>query len=673
MSEYKIATYDLETCDLTNENKNKEDTYPYALGFYKKNFYKEIYSKNRDDNILKDFLDYLYFSQEEKKLLIYAHNGGKFDTYLLLKEILNYKRFTIISCMFQSGRILNLKLVGNNKIIVFRDSYNLITSSLDAACKSFKPKTVKLEGDVDHDKINIDNCTTKEIYEYTKDYLKNDCISLFEIIESFDKVIQENFDFSCKDVMTNAGIARKVYSNRYYNKKLFKLPKATDSLLRKYYFGGRNEVMDSIGYEKGKFYYFDFTSLYPYVMGNNILPYDRYNHIIVEDKKNFDKKWFGFVKCNFRNKHKNNYPLHAVVKEGKLVFPHVDNWTESVISTEEIKYSIDNDIGYEYEFLEVYNYEKKDKIFKKCIDDVYKMKLKAQKEGKKALRSIAKIILNSMYGFWGMNYHNRPQKILVKEFDDKKKKNKNSKKASEKREARFNGYLFSQQLKNYKQVKGYDIYDIEGPIKARFVNVGIASMITSYARMELYKLMKDIKDKGGRIKYMDTDSVITDYDIYNDKEMNQKWIRSGGEKLGELTNETEEKGGYYTEICTLGCKMYALKNEKLINPNLQTILKMKGINIKAKYKNKSYDHENKKIYLKNLSKFEGKEKVNFNDYILLSKGYELVCDNMNFISGVEDMIVKDKGLIKLKNEKKLNSLYDKANVDKDFKITPLTI
>ena len=89
-----------------------------------------------------------------------------------------------------------------------------------------------------------------------------------------------------------------------------------------------------------------------------------------------------------------------------------------------------------------------------------------------------------------------------------------------------------------------------------------------------------MKDRKGKIYYLDTDSVITDYNIYEDKEMYRKWIRSGGEKLGELTNETEEQGGYYTELVTLGNKMYALKNDDL--KENQRVVKLKGINSKMK-------------------------------------------------------------------------------------------
>ena len=39
---------------------------------------------------------------------------------------------------------------------------------LDKACKTFKPKTIKLEGGVEHDRINKENQNTRKIWTYKK-------------------------------------------------------------------------------------------------------------------------------------------------------------------------------------------------------------------------------------------------------------------------------------------------------------------------------------------------------------------------------------------------------------------------------------------------------------------------------------------------------------------------
>jgi len=47
---------------------------------------------------------------------------------------------------------------------------------------------------------------------------------------------------------------------------------------------------------------------------------------------------------------------------------------------------------------------------------------------------------------------------------------------------------------------------------------------------------------------------------------------------------------------------------------------------------------------------------------------------MNFVSGINEMVIKDKGLMKLMNQKVVRQLYDKANVESCSKlISPLVL
>lgn len=689
-NDFTICTYDFETCDASMDAKIKQSTIAYAGGFYDGKEYKEIYKTNINDDVIKNFLDYLE-DNKIKKMILYGHNAGKFDIYILIRAIIQRKGWCITAFLEQGGRIINLVIkTHKGKQIIFRDSFNFIACSLDDACKDFKPKTKKLEGDVNHNLINIDNCFTTKIYEYTHKYLKNDCLSLHEILGTYGDILKNRFNIDIKNVLTNASIARTYYLKQFYKPKetpIFTLPKSIDTKLRKYYFGGRNECMTKLGYQKGKFYYLDFTSLYPHMMHKHEFPYGKIKETIV-DTNVFNDKWFGFVKCKFRHVNRDSIPLHAVLKNHKLMFPYCEDWQKSILTTEEIKYSIDNKLGYEYQFDVVYTYEKKGYIFKDCVEDLYKLKLHAEDNGNDSLRSMAKIIINSLYGFWGINFYNRDQKRLLKFTDDKninkdakkeepdneeqpKKKRVAKKTADEKRQHTLQRYLLGQKLKNYNRVGDYDVFDVVDKIRTQAANVGLAFFTTSYARMHLYKLLKDIKDRGGKTFYMDTDSVVTDYDIYKDEEMKAKWVGTGGKLLGELKNETGLAEGYYTELITLGNKFYALRNPELNKKSV--ILKMKGVNGKAKYINKSIDHDKKIIYLKDLDKYEGKECITFDDYKLMADNYNLNVSNMSFISGVNNVIVKQDDLIKLNNDKTVKRLYDKGIVDEYDNITPLIL
>ena len=124
---------------------------------------------------------------------------------------------------------------------------------------------------------------------------------------------------------------------------------------RKYYHGGRNEIF-KIGCINDNIYHYDFTSFYPSIMEKNNFPINKMNIIKIEEqnKKTFNKDWFGLVKCRIRHINKNKRPFHAIHDEEKnIIYPYIDNFIKIILTTDEIKYSIDNNLGYEYEFIKV--------------------------------------------------------------------------------------------------------------------------------------------------------------------------------------------------------------------------------------------------------------------------------------------------------------------------------
>ena len=699
----KIATYDMETCDSGEVvNGTYKKTTPYAIGYYNGFTYTEFYKYDMSDNVIDKFLNFI--NNIENDTVIYAHNGGKFDTVLLLPAILMKEYMFITDYLESNGRILTLNITNKKKCrISFRDSINFICMSLDSACDSFKTATKKLTGTVIHDDVNIYNSYINSkikvhkmsIVDYTAKYLKNDCVCLHEMINIFDSVIFNTYKFHVYDTLTNAGIARKHFLDTHYDeikKPIYYLTDKIDSELRQYYFGGRNEVLTSIGEYKGSkpLFYVDFTSLYPYVMQKYDYSYDKLNiiDIPIEDENKFNDKWFGFVKCVFRNTNHNNQPLHAVKGMGKLLFPYVDNWTESIISTEEIKYSIKYDLGYEYKFKKVYNYEKHEPIFQGMITTLFKMKSDAETDGDEALRTIAKIIINSSYGFWGTNYKDRDQSII---YDTSKLSEKHK---AEVFEQKYFGYLNDNKLKSYKQHEHYDLYQITDRIKPNSVNVGLASMICSNARIELYNLMRMIKSKGGNVFYCDTDSVITDCNIYSHKDICKEFVKKDKANIGELTNEAKgcikkllKKDGLdadkilkgkqpiFTELITCGNKAYYMKTEFEYKNKIYSkeIIKMKGINTKSKYKKRFIDKTAKVVSYRYLDGENGSFSFCKDDYLKMCDGWVIECDDMTFKSGFKGGLMDGNGLLKIENSKGVKLLYDKSEVYDECKLKPLVI
>ena len=698
----QIMTYDMETCNEELEIKDMKNikTIAYAVGFSDGKTTTTIFKKNKKHDVMIDFIKMIELIN--KDTVFYGHNAGKFDLILLIRYIMKSKKLTIITFLESNGRIINLQLKNatSKSNIFFRDSINFICMTLNDACESFKNKTKKLKGDVEHDLINCNNCfiggdkiNELDIKQYVEQYLINDCLSLHEIIIMFNDIILNAYGFTIMEVLTNAGIARRVFLEKYYKNNLYYLTDKVDKELRKYYFGGRNEIFNKLGETTGHLYYVDFTSLYPYVMNKYKYPTGQINIIESPLLENINS-YFGFIECKFRNVNKNNRPLHAVENNNKLTFSHFDNWQTSILSSEEIKYSIENNLGYEYEFIKVYNYQSNDYVYKEMVDDLFKMKCDAENTGNEALRQIAKIIVNSSYGFFGINYNDRDQSQIIKIYNDEERYNEF--------EHKLLGMINDQMLKtiNFKESDGHALLRYTGKIIPNCANVGLASMICSNARMELYKLMHLIDKKGGDIFYCDTDSIITNYNIYNDIDFNEPFIRTDTALLGELTNEckgdikkllkkdnydskeineilknyTGENAMCFNKLITCANKFYYLKAEYTINGKnyKKEILKLKGVNAKQRFNNKIINHETKEILYSGLNK-DGKYQCSEEDYILISDGYSLSADCMTFKTNFQSTMMKEKGLLKTYNKKIVKQIYDKADVDENKKIKPFSL
>jgi hypothetical protein len=643
---FDICTYDMETA---NDKKNKVT--PYAVGFYDGEVYADFKQITGDKLVIRKFLDFLIYKNSKKNIILYAHNGGKFDTWLMLEEILKYGLGRVCNIVCNAGRIINIVYNVNGKNIIFRDSYCFINMSLREACKSFNTKVKK--GEIDHNSINIDNCFTKETYDKVKDYLKSDCISLMEILKAHDKVIKKHCKFSVKEVLTNASVARRDIAQNYYNAKktpFYSVPEKIQAELRPFYHGGNNQCLHKLGsMGKGKYYVYDVNSSYPNEMEKQFFPYGE-----MDINTNFDNinDRFGFIRCKIIHdkpviKAGKIKPFHCFQHEGKLVFPYLEKWRETIITTEELKYSLKHKLGYRYKYIKFYEYKNYGKIFSNIVNKWYSVKQSAKESNNTALLASAKIIINSLSGFFGINLFNKECITLNKGSSDQKN------------EATFNKLLKTGSLINTKKVGDYDLYHHTKTMRSDFSNLSISMFCTSYARTALYDIIRRITKKGGIVYYCDTDSVITNMKLEDDTDMKHMI----GDKLGQLKNESGKEGGHFDNLVILGNKSYALPNK----------IVFKGFPKNNKYTSKIINEADKSITLKGIDNFKGKHEFTFGDYELMAKGYTLNVDNMYFCGGINNILINDDGLVKKDVTKKFKMFYDKGTLDSSNYIKPLII
>ena len=665
---YDIETYNTMIKDDEGKDTNKGDTKAFAIGVITElTQYEPFWTKTSGNHLNEDFINYLKCLPQKDgkatKYLLYAHNGGKFDTYNTLYTLLKMN-MKITSILCKNGRLIQLSFTGKNNVIIeFRDSMCILAGKLDDLLNDFKCDTKKMTGTVDYDFVNESNHNSLEVINMFVEYLKCDVLGLLELILKVRDIVKEYYQIDLSTCLTNASIARNYFmlKHDFNTTKLYTIPLTTYRKFQDYYLGGRNECFH-LGRVNEKLYYYDFTSLYPYEMQKHDLPYGKYESIKLNETTKFNSEWFGMIKVAIKSNSTNWKPYYGIKENGKLMFRHFDEYTTIITTTPHIEYAINNNLDYSYKFIKVWNYKEKSKYFKDIIDGCYKLKIKAEENNNKPLRQMGKIVINSIYGFWGIKFDNIEQ-IKIGRYTKARRLHKIAKE------------LDREKLKDFKDVGKSTIIYTEDEIDVKCANIGIAMFVTDYARMELYNLMSKVEKAGGKIYYCDTDSIVTNFKLEGTKlgEEFKCKIKGDDMELGDLTNETEERGGGYSEGIFIGCKSYFLRHESETFNNkakrymikdkkyLKSEMKFKGFHVKERYNTKIYDHDNKQIHLTGINRENGKYSVIPHDYKLMCDGYELNTDNFSFITSCKTLD-KKSNIIYLKNIKKAKKQYTKAEV-----------
>jgi hypothetical protein len=134
------------------ETKNiKGNLIPYCVSIFdgKKaySFYIDEFSSS--DEMLKASIKFI-LKRKYNKYRVYLHIFSYFDGIFLMKALSNIVKSNNIKPIIRDGRIINLKLEFYSKTrkkyyVEFRDSYLLLTSSLEKLGKTFALNDGKLE------------------------------------------------------------------------------------------------------------------------------------------------------------------------------------------------------------------------------------------------------------------------------------------------------------------------------------------------------------------------------------------------------------------------------------------------------------------------------------------------------------------------------------------------
>ncbi|XP_069109808.1 uncharacterized protein [Argopecten irradians] len=367
---------------------------------------------------------------------------------------------------------------------------------------------------------------------------------------------------------------------------------------RESFYGGRtNAIKLQYSVAEGeKIHYADFTSLYPYV--NKYAKYPVGHPEIITKDFNSMEYYFGIAKIKVLPPRGLYHPVLPQRIDGKLTFSlcrtcaensnqhkcdHDDDNRAFVGTwcTPEIMKAIER--GYKIiKIYEVYHWDETSQydslkneggIFGEYINMFLKIKQEAsgwpswvkteddvvryiedyhRHEGillkkdnikkNKALRSLAKLLLNSFWGKFGQRL-NMPQTSFFHDSET----DKFFQCLSDPRKNVKDFHIISDDIIQLTWENGNDTVP-----ENMQTNVFIASFTTTYARLRLYtECLEKLED---RVLYMDTDSVI-----YVQRRDDQPLPL--GDLLGELTSELDEDD-YIEEFVSGGPKQYAYKTVK---------------------------------------------------------------------------------------------------------------
>lgn len=387
-------TADFET--TTDEN----DCRVWACGLCNLENYNFSYGNNIEF--------FIKFCELNDGATIYFHNL-KFDGEFIIsylfehgfkwvkgKKELDEKSFTTL--ISDKGQFYSLEICFKNSKVKILDSLKIIPFSVEEIAKTFDLPIMK--EDIDYSAFRSKNhkLTEKEI-----SYLKND-------VEIVARALNVLFSQNLKK-MTQGSNALQDFKNVIGKKNFerwFPIP-AYDGDIRQSYKGGFTYCDPRYkGVDVGEGIVLDVNSLYPSVMYYKPLPYGEGKFF--EGKYETDKQYNLYIqciKCQFELK-ENMIP--TIQLKNNLAFCpteylHSSNGEDVVLylTSIDLELFLEHYNVYNIEYISGWKFKSTIGIFKDYIDKWTGIKIKATIEKNYGMRTLAKLMLNALYGKFALN------------------------------------------------------------------------------------------------------------------------------------------------------------------------------------------------------------------------------------------------------------------------------
>lgn len=360
-----------------------------------------------------DINDFMKWANEQGKTTVYFHNlkfDGEFILCWLFENGFKYigdrrdlEKNTFTTLISDKGQFYSMEICferkgKEKKSLTIYDSLKILPFSVEAIAKGFNLPISKLEIDYNETREKGHILTKKEI-----DYLRND-------VDIVARALNTLFEQGLNK-MTQGSNALYDYKQTVGSKnfnKWFPIPDY-DSDIRQSYKGGftyLNPKFKELDLTEG--IVLDVNSLYPSVMYYQPLPYGE--GIFFKGKYKADKIYNLYVQmftCQFELK-----PGHIPTIQLKNNLSFIPTQYLESSDGEDVTLCLTNvDLELFMEHYNVFNIEYHSGwkfkstigLFKDYIDKWNKVKMESTLNGNKAMRTLAKLMLNALYGKFALN------------------------------------------------------------------------------------------------------------------------------------------------------------------------------------------------------------------------------------------------------------------------------
>jgi len=465
----RIAVIDSETDPF---KRGRTCIEPFIWGFYDGVTYEEFADYSAlPDKVLqaakregvrdtKEFIPFL----EQQNIIVYAHNGGKFDYHFLLDYLEPFEPITVIN-----GRLAKFKI----GLCEFRDSINIMPVALNQWDKQV----------FDYARMEHGERYKPHNWRLIREYLQSDCLNLYAMVNAFI----DRFGMH----LTQAGAAMKLWESVSGQKAPRSDPDFYDDF-KPFYYGGRTECFHA-GKITRPFKLIDLNSAYPAAMLSEhpiSLEYDFFNTLDIEAINGPDFyhiEGIAYGSLPYRN------------EDESLLFPNDNIRREYYITGWELSAALDTGaIDLDITLIEGYTFiDHTD--FSDYILPLYNERKQAKKIGDKHTDLFNKLFMNGLYGKFAANPSGYSEYMII--------------------DPAFIGIFDAIAAGDIK--RGHDLADIEGyhfagelgpwavgardlpEERQRYYNVATAASITGYVRATLWRAIC----RCDGVLYCDTDSI----------------------------------------------------------------------------------------------------------------------------------------------------------------------